>query len=231
MKTFFFFLFALMVGIELQAYDFEKNGVCYKISGEEAIVTYNDVKEYNIDNILDKLIVNIPKSVKYKNKKYLVTEIGENAFAAELRLTKITISNSVTFINRMAFFGCGNLSSINIPNSVTIIAGSAFEDCQNLTSIRIPDNVAVIEAKTFSGCDHLRSLTIPKGIVRIGEKAFNKCTALKKIHCNALETPLVETDAFKGTNVNDITLYVPVDVVDKYKSHPVWGQFNICIGK
>ncbi|MBQ4294091.1 MAG: leucine-rich repeat domain-containing protein [Prevotella sp.] len=44
-------------------------------------------------------------------------------------MNSITIPNSVTTIERSAFFGCKRLTSINIPNSVTSIGDGAFRGC------------------------------------------------------------------------------------------------------
>ena len=179
MKKICFFLCTLMYS-SLHAYDFEKKGIYYNIKGEEAVVTYRDTKVFTLENANETFRLTIPKSIKYNKTEYLVTEIGNNAFAAELRLTSVTIPNTIVFIDRYAFRNCSALSSIKIPNSVRNIGQGAFERCNGLRSIIMPENVTEIACELFSGCDHLKAVTIPKGTVRIGENAFSGCVALKR---------------------------------------------------
>ena len=66
-------------------------------------------------------------------------------------VTKLVISDSVTYIGDSAFFGCTSLTSIAIPDSVTYIDDSAFSGCTSLTSITIPDSVTYIGFYAFGG--------------------------------------------------------------------------------
>jgi hypothetical protein len=60
--------------------------------------------------------------------------IGLAAFAT-CRFTSITLPNSVTSIEDLAFWCCRSLTSTTIPNSVTCIGERAFAKCSKLTSI------------------------------------------------------------------------------------------------
>ena len=91
------------------------------------------------------------------------------------------ILDSVTAINRYAFYGCTSLASIMIPDSVTEICESAFSGCTSLTSITIPDSVMSIARFTFYYCANLKSIKIPNSVTNIGESAFRGCTSLTSI--------------------------------------------------
>ncbi len=74
--------------------------------------------------------------------------------------------------------GCENTI---IPNSVTSIERYAFYDCTGLTSIIIGNSVTSIGESAFYGCSGLTSITIPNSVTSIGNEAFNGCTSLKEL--------------------------------------------------
>lgn len=76
-----------------------------------------------------------------------------------IKLTSITIPNSITSIGDYVFYSCEGLTSITIPNSVTSIGIKAFGICSSLTSITIPDSVTSIGHDGFYGCKKLTSIT------------------------------------------------------------------------
>lgn len=113
----------------------------YRLDRETKTAIVRDYKGESVD-------VRIPKYVRYRFRKYKVTEIGVKAF-----------------------YDCDSLKSITIPDSITTIEHKAFCDCDSLKSITIPDNVIKIEDSAFERCVSLESITIPDGIT-IGEGAF-----------------------------------------------------------
>jgi uncharacterized lipoprotein YehR (DUF1307 family) len=95
---------------------------------------------------------------KIQGKK--VTHIEESAFDSDetgIKLTGVTIPNTVTTIGDRAFYG-NRLTSVTIPNSVTTIGGEAFEE-NRLTSVTLPKSVTAIGGEAFGG-NRLTSVTI-----------------------------------------------------------------------
>ncbi len=98
---------------------------------------------------------------EYKGKA--VTRILSNGYEDEIekciyapiKITSVTIPNSVTHIDSGAFSRCYSLKSVVIPDSVTTIATYAFKYCISLMSVTIGSNIMSIGDSVFYGCNNL----------------------------------------------------------------------------
>lgn len=174
------FIFLLLTAASF-AYDAKIGGIYYNFSGTEATVTYyslsssfNENKNAYIGSVV------VPETVTYNGTTYTVTKIGVFAFRNCSGLTSVTISNSVTTIEKWAFYDSG-LTSVIIPNSVTTIEKETFYNCRRLTSVIIPNSVITIESAAFSGCSRLTSISLPNSVTTIGLYAFANCGYLTSI--------------------------------------------------
>lgn len=120
------FITALQVG----AYDFEKDGIYYTISGSNAHVTYKNTNYNSYSGT-----VNIPATVTYNGTTYNVSTIGPSAFQNCSSLRRVVIPNSVQYISNYAFKNCSILTNITIPASVYTIYNNVFEGCTFLKSV------------------------------------------------------------------------------------------------
>ena len=125
--------------------------------------------------------INIPTSVIYNERVYLVTAIGNCAFEGCTSLTNVNIPNGVTSIGDYAFRNCSKLTSINLSDNITAIGASAFSGCSAFTSIAIPNSVTVISDSAFANCTKITSIVVPYGVTTIGNSAFNNCSKLTSI--------------------------------------------------
>ena len=110
-----------------------------------------------------------------------ITKIPMNAFRKKKLTGNLVIPNSITTIEKSAFYGCTGLSgNLTIPNSVTTIGESAFLKCSGFTgNLTIPNSVKTIEKLAFRGCTGFKGdLTIPNSVTTIGESVFFGCTGL-----------------------------------------------------
>ena len=109
-----------------------------------------------------------------------VTKIDKYAFFLCDNLEKVTIPNGITRIDDGAFACCNNLAEVNIPNSVTTIGRLAFWGCY-LPSITIPDSVTSIEYGAFNACVGLSSIEIPSSVTNLRDGMFTYCRNLNEV--------------------------------------------------
>lgn len=107
-----------------------------------------------------------------------VTTIEKSAFYGYSSVTSFVIPNSVMSIGEWAFAYCKNLTSIVIPSSVQTIGDFSFFRCQSLTSAVIPTSVNSIGRFAFDDCDMLAFVVIPKSLSNIARSIFPKNTKI-----------------------------------------------------
>ena len=229
---------AFAVEVEIEGLWYE---VVAKAKVAKVIQYKNDVKYKG--NIV------IPETVVYEDVTYSVTSIGDYAFSYCFGLTSVNIPNSVTSIGQDAFFGCTGLTSVTIPNSVTSIGGGAFYNCSGLTSVNIPNSVTSIGYAAFQNCSGLTSVNIPNSVTSIGNWAFYKCSGLTSViigggvktigsiaftncpeltdvTCFAENVPSTQSDAFKDSYIEHVTLHVPTASINAYRTTVPWSDFG-----
>lgn len=176
-------------------------------------VTSIGVRAFEYSNITS---VSIPKSV---------ASIGTSAFLG-CPFTSIDIPNNVTAIGAYTFAGCPDLKSVILPNSLETIEGGLFSDCRNLESVKIPNTVTSIKHRAFQNCRNLESIIIPSSVNSIGISAFSGYKALKDIYCQAVNVPETHSSAFDNSPIENMTLYVPGESMNAYKTTAPWSGFG-----
>ena len=146
----------IQTSIPASAYDFEVDGIYYNIvslSDLTAEITKGDTG-YTFETF------SIPETVTFNGRTLSIVKIGASAFSSCVKLSSITIPESVTSIGEYAFYGCSSLTSVTIPESVTSIGTSAFYFCGKLTSITIPSSVTSIGSSAFDHCSGLKKVIV-----------------------------------------------------------------------
>lgn len=169
------------------------------------------------------------------NKKYLenvqlpdnVVSIGNGAFAGCLSLTSIKLPPSLQLIDSAAFEGCIKLKVIEIPSSVNSISAKAFNLCSSLENVKLNEGLKSIGQLAFANCPVLTELALPKSLKNIGAAAFAHCENLREIDVyNPRPAILSNDDVSPFVGLNKLTLFVPVQSVQEYKSADVWGDLK-----
>ena len=121
-------------------------------------------KELTDENILKEISKKIDSV--FANPSYIhinldlstveITEISENTFAS-VKLTEITLPNSLKTIGKNAFGATYHLKKIVIPDNVETIKTDAFIESW-LTEITLPASLSSIEEGAFFECDKLETV-------------------------------------------------------------------------
>lgn len=112
-----------------------------------------------------------------------IEKIGDAAFAYNKALQEVVFEEGIRIdaISWGLFGNCPNLKSVTVPDSVTTIDGLAFYGCGGLENIDLPAGLMYINTGAFNGCTSLKSVELPEGLVSIGGMAFYGCTSLKSV--------------------------------------------------
>ena len=165
MKKIFLLLWFVLLGLsEVQAYEFEKNGIYYDIVKGKAVVVTGDVG-YSGDVV-------IPDSVEYYGHYYVVDSIGEWAFNACSGVMSVKLPEKLRVIGRLAFVDCYGLTSISFPASLKVIGDGAFQNCDGLTSLSFPEGITQIGDGAFQRCGRLETLFFPSTMKSIDWGVF-----------------------------------------------------------
>ena len=118
----------------------------------------NNVKKINSDvfaNCTSLETFTVPKSV---------TDIASGAFRGTKGLKTVEFENGskLTRIGKGAFADCG-ITHITLPESITLIQELAFDHCTNLTEIKLPKNLQNVEKGAFNFCENLLKFIVASG--------------------------------------------------------------------
>ncbi len=202
-------LFALSCGaVAQQASPVVIDGFEYTISRDRIwplrnIVALTGVSD-DIRQISGELV--IPSVVTIDGQYFEVTEVYD---CSQLQCKSIILPYTLEVVGPLCFYGCANLESVTFPLSTLSIGYAAMESCTNLRSV-------TFEGLKLSVSDMLR-----------------KCTNLEEIIIKEYDPPYILDNGVDGPafhaitwNAENVDLYVPDAVVDKYAANGFWCDFK-----
>ena len=155
------------------------------------------------------------KKVTLKNG---VRSIGEDAFRDCSSLESVIFENTVLEkISDGAFWGCSALSSIALPDSVTEIERNAFFET-GLRNIQLPEKLKELGDGAFFNCENLTQIQLPAQLNKLGTDAFRNCTSLDKIDIPA-GLKQIESATFRNTGLTSVTLHEGLTKIEDWAFH------------
>ena len=126
-----------------------------------------------------------------------VTDIAEEVFYDNRKITRVIIPSSVVNIGKYAFYNCEKITSVEfLGPGLENIGEYAFKDCENLAYMTLPSTLKVIGKEAFQNCS-ITTVDIPDSVLSIGEGAFRYCELLRNISI--------------GNSINNLEQYVFAD--------------------
>lgn len=193
--------------------------------------------------------IQVPRTVKHDGQTYVVTAIGDSAFANCIRIQGVELPTTLFAVGDHAFDSCTDLRIIEMPKTLTSIGEYAFQDCVSLVDVVMPHSVVELGAFAFLNCSNVRHFVISHGLTEIPEGCFFNCAAVTSylipanvttIGCYAFSgykalrdvtflgtvppMPVCDTELTFG---RDIPVYCTKAAFDAYKKSYIWGQYKI----
>ena len=97
----------------------------------------------------------------------------------------------------------------------------------NLQTLILPENITSIGDYAISWNENLSEIIIPENIVSIGNYSFYQCGSFR-VYCHAKQIPSITSSTFPYGANSRMTLYVPEEMMEEYKSAEIWSDFG-CI--
>lgn len=120
-----------------------------------------------------------------------VTSVGSLAFYGCEAVRSVTLGADVAAIGDRAFKNCRAMTWLNLPEGLVRIGEAAFERCESLNGILLPESLRVIGNYAFDRCEGLTAITVPAGVEDAGRVTFAYCTGLTQatIRCPIEKVP------------------------------------------
>lgn len=125
-----------------------------------------------------KLLIRCLVRVEQYDIPRMCTEVGEEAFAYNTVIRRITLPDGMTRIGDRAFIGT-TLEEVAFPQTVSSIGDEAFSSGKALHSADLNEGLLSIGNRAFFDNAHLQRILVPSTVEYIGKEAFGQCKLLR----------------------------------------------------
>ena len=194
---------ALVMPVNVAAYDFMKDDIYYDIIGpsQVAVVSADSIVGYELVPTYSGHIV-IPSTVDHDGMNYTVTTIGDGAFFKCRHLNSVTLPSTITELHWEAFMESTARLIVpdlemwcNINFHIDSSYGQGDPDFRvwpheldmdpSIENLVIPSSVTAVHDYSFYNTETIRSVVIPDQVTVIGQGAFAVCEKLKSVKIGA----------------------------------------------
>lgn len=174
------------------------NGIYYIVREDNTLTVY--ASDYDTEELV------IPSEID----GYRVTAVARPKVTSKSgKLKKVTIPDSVLFIEADAFNGCTGLEELSLPENVRTVGARAFYGCRSLDHVKLNDELKALGESVFENCISLPFINIPASVETIPSKAFKGCARLEAI---IIDPVVIDSEAF--CNCSALTLVNLSDSVE-----------------
>ena len=218
-------------------------GIISKLFGflESILVQENAKSDYKDDpsyeNYDERNVISRDKAQRMSGDVIIpdgVTEIEDNLFFRNERITSITVPGSVKRIGESAFEGCVNLREVILHEGIEKIEMNAFACCGKIQSISYPDSVKMPHGRAFYRTEFDKPVlnasgtvlvfcpesisgiewSVPDSVKTIGRQALFYNKGLETLHLpKGLER--IEDEAITQCGITEITIPDSVKEIGK----------------
>lgn len=222
LRNFTLFVVVLHTATTALAYDFEVDGLYFKIEStadRTCSVTYQKAQSkgdtwiYENDYPNSDLV--IPSTVQYLGQSLKVIKIDRNAFQGNGNIQSVTIPSSIIYLDYSCFAQCTNLNNLIIEESDSPLICSSYRYFygtplkkayvgRELQYQDIDENTWGWNCSIFANNSSIEEIEISSNLTTIHQAMFISCSNLKKINLHSSNVQIGK-QAFSGcTNLIEL---------------------------
>lgn len=158
---------------------FLHEGIYYQITSPTTVEVAEKPDGVDVD-VLYQGAVSVPAEIEYQGKKYTVTALGMSAFCNTLKMTSISLPETIDSIRQWAFTRSG-ITTLHIPKSVKYIGNYIGSGC-SVESITGMEGVREFGSMPFFGMHKLKNVSfLPATLEIVPDNPFVNCEKLSTI--------------------------------------------------
>lgn len=146
----------------------------------------------------------------------------------------VSVPDGIKVIGEEAFAGNDNLVKVTIDGDVETVGYRAFAECDNLRTITVGDGVSAIDTAAFSNNGELANVTLGAGVKDLGTGVFAGCSRLSDVsvsedngflhYSNGILYDDEETIVYALMPAYEKLAYTLPGTVKEIKGYAFWGN-------